>query len=202
MCVAGLSEVGGFGALADAVSSHSWTSDHLDLLPPSTHSDYPGPAVILGLGFVLGPAYWIGNQAIVQRTLGTRSASDARASYVLCGAIKLVFPVLLVLPGLLAIALYAKELGPPDGNWDANQVLPLMVSRLVPSGALGLLMGAFVAGVMANLDSYINSASTLLVNDLYRPFINPKATDERCLALGRGIVVCPSRRPAWSSAMK
>ena len=64
-----------------------------------------------------------------------------------------------------------------------------MVARLVPQGAMGLLMGAFVAGVMANLDSYINSASTLLVTDIYRPFVNPKASDERCLALGRVAVV-------------
>jgi SSS family solute:Na+ symporter len=189
MCFIGLKEIGGFGALADSVSSQTWTAEHYDLLPSASHEAYPWPAVILGLGFVLGPAYWIGNQAIVQRTLGTKSARDARASYVLAAVIKLVFPVLLVLPGLLAIGLFAHELGPPTENWDANQVLPLMVARLVPKGAMGLLMGAFVAGVMANLDSYINSASTLIVTDLYRPFINPKASDERCLALGRVAVV-------------
>jgi len=189
MCIIGLNEIGGFGALADAVSNQTWTAEHYDLLPSASHEAYPWPAVILGLGFVLGPAYWIGNQAIVQRTLGTKSAADARASYVLCAVIKLVFPVLLVLPGLLAIGLFARELGPPTENWDANQVLPLMVVRLVPKGAMGLLMGAFVAGVMANLDSYINSASTLMVTDLYRPFVNPKASDARCLALGRVAVV-------------
>ena len=107
----------------------------------------------------------------------------------LAGVAFLVFPVLLVLPGLLAIGLFARELGPPTENWDANQVLPLMVVRLVPKGAMGLLMGAFVAGVMANLDSYINSASTLMVTDIYRPFVNPKASDERCLVLGRVAVV-------------
>jgi SSS family solute:Na+ symporter len=189
MCFIGIREVGGFAALAESVSSQTWTADHYDLLPPTSHEAYPWPAVVLGLGFVLGPAYWIGNQAIVQRTLGTKSARDARASYVLCAVIKLVFPMLLVLPGLLAIALFARELGPPTDDWNANQVLPLMVARLVPKGAMGLLMGAFVAGVMANLDSYINSASTLLVTDIYRPFINPKASDARCLALGRIIVV-------------
>ncbi len=189
MCIIGLNEIGGFGALADSVSRQTWTAEHYDLLPSTSHEAYPWPAVILGLGFVLGPAYWIGNQAIVQRTLGTKSARDARASYVLCAVIKLVFPVLLVLPGLLAIGLFARELGPPTEHWDANQVLPLMVVRLVPKGAMGLLMGAFVAGVMANLDSYINSASTLMVTDLYRPFVNPKASDARCLALGRVAVV-------------
>jgi len=189
MCIVGLQEVGGIGALTEAVSQKAWTADHFDLLPSNSHEAYPGAAVVLGLGFVLGPAYWIGNQAIVQRTLGTRSAADARASYILCAAIKLVFPVLLVMPGLLAIALFADELGPPSGDWDANQVLPMMVVRLVPRGALGLLMGAFVAGVMANLDSYINSASTLLVNDIYRPFVNPTASDARCLAIGRVAVI-------------
>ncbi len=66
-------------------------------------------------------------------------------------------------------------------GWDANQVLPLMVKRLVPPGALGILMGAFIAGVMTNLESYVNSASTLLVTDLYRPFLRPNATDDECL---------------------
>jgi SSS family solute:Na+ symporter len=125
----------------------------------------------------------------VQRTLGASSEADARASYVFCAAIKLVFPFLLVLPGLIALALYAGELGPPGAGWDANQVLPLLVKRLVPPGAIGILMGAFIAGVMANLESYVNSASTLLVTDLYRPFLRPKASDEECLALGRWLVV-------------
>jgi SSS family solute:Na+ symporter len=59
----------------------------------------------------------------------------------------------------------------------------------VPPGALGLLMGAFIAGVMANLDSYVNSASTLLVTDLYRPFVRPGAGDAECLRVGRWLVV-------------
>ena len=189
ICVLGIREVGGVDTLMARVSELSWTREHFELLPSSSHPAYPWPAVVLGLGMVLGPAYWIGNQAIVQRTLGASSEDDARASYVFCAAIKLVFPVLLVLPGLIALALYAEELGPPGAGWDANQVLPLMVKRLVPPGALGILMGAFIAGVMANLESYINSASTLLVTDLYRPFVRPRASDEECLALGRFLVV-------------
>jgi SSS family solute:Na+ symporter len=189
MCVLGLREVGGVGAMVEKVSQLPWTREHFELLPSASHAAYPWPAVVLGLGVVLGPAYWIGNQAIVQRSLGTRSQEDARASYVFCAVIKLVFPVLLVLPGLLALALFSDELGAPVGGWDANQVLPLMVRRLVPSGALGILMGAFIAGVMSNLESYINSASTLLVTDLYRPFVRPRATDEECLSVGRGLVI-------------
>lgn len=189
LCFIGLREVGGVTAMVDKVSALPWTEEHFTLLPSASHEAFPWPAVILGLGLVLGPAYWVGNQAIVQRTFGVRSQADARASYVLAAVIKLVFPVLLVLPGLLALALYADELGPPTAGWDANQVLPMMISRLVPSGALGLLVGAFIAGVMANLDSYVNSASTLLVTDLYRPFVRPQASDEECLKVGRWLVI-------------
>jgi len=100
-----------------------------------------------------------------------------------------VFPVLLVLPGLLALALYAERLGSPGQHFDGNRVLPMMIVELVPTGALGLLMGAFVASVMANLEAYISSASTLLVTDLYRPFIKPNATDAESLRMGRVLVI-------------
>ena len=169
LCGIGLWHVGGPGAMIERVSALPWTGEHFELLPSASHPAYPWPAVVLGLGLVLGPAYWVGNQAIIQRTLGTKTEADARASYVFAATIKLVFPVLLVLPGLLALALFAKELGPPGQGWDGNRVLPKMIAALVPTGALGLLMGAFVASVMANLEAYISSASTLLVTDLYRP---------------------------------
>src|SRR5690606_24438241 len=189
LCVVGLREVGGVASMMEKVSALPWTGEHFELLPSASHEAFPWPAVVLGLGLVLGPAYWVGNQAIVQRTLGTRSQSDARASYVFAAAIKLVFPVLLILPGLLALALFADDLGAPTPGWDANQVLPMMIKRLVPPGALGLLIGAFIAGVMANLDSYVNSASTLLVTDLYRPLLRPRASDTECLAVGRWLVI-------------
>lgn len=189
ICILGLSAVGGLGGLKSTIAGLDWTEHHLKLLPPADHPVYPWPAVLLGLGFVLGPAYWIGNQAIVQRTLGTRSQNEARASYVFCAAVKLVFPVLLVLPGLIGLALFHEQLGRPGEGWDGNRVLPMLVTRLLPTGLLGLVIGAFLAGVLSNLDSYVNSASTMLVTDLYRPYVNPTATDRECLSLGRWLVV-------------
>jgi solute:Na+ symporter, SSS family len=189
ICGLGLAEAGGWAGVKAAVAQMEWTEHHLKLLPPADHPVYPWPAVLLGLGFVLGPAYWIGNQAIVQRTLGTRTQNEARASYVFCAAIKLVFPILLVVPGLVALALFSKELGEPGADWDGNRVLPMLVVRLLPPGVLGLVMGAFFAGVMSNLDSYVNSASTMIVTDIYRPFLRPQASDRECLALGRWLVL-------------
>ncbi|MBN1909830.1 MAG: sodium/solute symporter [Pirellulales bacterium] len=188
ICILGLNRVGGFGGLHETVSSLGWTEHHFDLILPRDHPEYPWPAVLLGLGFVLGPAYWIGNQAIVQRTLGTKSQQQARASYIFCAVIKLFFPVLLVLPGLIALALLHDKLGQPTADWDKNQILPLLVARLLPTGVLGIVMGAFLAGVLSNLDSYVNSASTLVVTDLYRP-LAPNRSDQHYLAVGRWLVI-------------
>lgn len=188
ICVLGLEQAGGIAGLKATIGAMDWTRHHFDMLPPMDHPVYPWPAVLLGLGFVLGPAYWIGNQAIVQRTLGARSQNEARASYVFCAAIKLVFPVLLVLPGLVALTLLSAQLGRPEGQWNGNRVLPLLLAHLLPPGVLGIVIGAFLAGILSNLDSYVNSASTLLVTDLYLPFVNRKATDVQCLKLGRWLV--------------
>ncbi len=189
ICISGLSQVGGFTGLHERVATIDWTEHHFQMILPADHPEYPWPAVLLGLGFVLGPAYWIGNQAIVQRAFGTKNQSHARASYLFCAFIKLFFPVLLVLPGLIGVALFHEELGRPGTEWQAgSQVLPLLVKRLLPTGVLGLVLGAFLAGVLSNLDSYVNSASTLLVNDLYRPFV-PSATDRHYLRTGQTLVV-------------
>lgn len=189
ICVLGLKEVGGWSALRETVSALPDTEHHFQLLRPANDPDYPWPAVLLGLGFVLGPAYWIGNQAIVQRSFGTKSQSEARASYVLCAAIKTIFPFLLVVPGLIGLALFHERLGSASADtWKNGGVLPELV-KLLPTGILGIVLGAFLAGIMSNLDSYVNSASTLCVTDLYKPLIRPQASDRECVWVGRILIV-------------
>ena len=196
ICILGLARVGGLAGLHETVSQLEWTEHHFHLVLPADHFEFPWPAVLLGLGFVLGPAYWIGNQAIVQRTLGSRSRGQARASYVFCAVLKLFFPLLLVLPGLIGLALFHEQLGAPfldaagtpNPAWNGDAVLPMLIGELLPTGVLGLVVGAFLAGVLSNLDSYINSASTLVVTDLYRPLL-PGAGDRHYLRVGRALVV-------------
>jgi SSS family solute:Na+ symporter len=194
ICILGLVDAGGFSGLAHSINQLDWTENHFHLVLPADHFAFPWPAVLLGLGFVLGPAYWIGNQAIVQRTLGARSQGQARASYVFCAVLKLLFPLLLVLPGLIGLALFHDELGKPfldnlgtpNKDWNGSAVLPRLMG-LLPPGVLGVVVGAFFAGIMSNLDSYINSVSTLVVTDLYRPFV-PGADDRHYLRVGRWLV--------------
>jgi len=189
LCILGLHHVDGVAGLKDKIGQIPWAKHHLQMVLPADHPNFAWPAVLLGLGFVLGPAYWIGNQAIVQRTLGSASRAQARASYLFCATIKLAFPLLLVLPGVIALALFYEDLGKPSmAGWKGNGVLPMLVVRLLPTGVLGIVMGAFVAGVLSNLESYVNSASTMFVTDLYRPFL-PNKPDRHYLAAGRWLVV-------------
>lgn len=194
ICVYGLRETGGWSGLQERIAAlpadQFHTEHHFDLmLPADSDTPFAWPAVVLGLGFVLGPAYWIGNQAIVQRSFGAKSQHEARAAYVLCAAIKLVFPLLLVVPGLIGLALFHDQLGPADGpQWKKGGVLPQVV-QLLPRGVLGVVLGAFLSGVMNNLDSYVNSATTLWVNDIYRPLLRPRASDHECVIVGRWMVV-------------
>ncbi len=189
ICIIGLNEAGGWFEMRRTIGELDWAKHHFQFVLPTDHPEYPWPAVLLGLGFVLGPAYWIGNQAIVQRSFGTKSAAHARASYLFCAVIKLFFPFLLVVPGLIGLALFHDKLGTPmpGADWDGNRVLPMVV-QLLPRGVVGVVFGAFMAGVLSNLDSYVNSASTLVVTDLYRPLF-PLASDRQCLAVGRWLVI-------------
>ncbi len=79
ICLIGLERAGGWSAMQHSIESAGlpWTAHHFSLVPPADHPKYSWPAVFLGLCLVLGPSYWIGNQAIVQRNFGTRSENEA-----------------------------------------------------------------------------------------------------------------------------
>jgi SSS family solute:Na+ symporter len=105
---------------------------HMHAFLPSDHPDFPWPGVILGLGFVLSPAYWCANQAILLRTLGARSEWDGRASMIFAALAKTFVPVLIILPGFVALALSTEKLAVSDS------ALPWVVKNVLPPGPSGL----------------------------------------------------------------
>lgn len=180
----GLSEVGGVGGLIEKVQAMGdSTAHHLTLfLPADSTSPYGWPAVIFGLGFVLAPAYWFGNQAIIQRTLGARSAYDAKAGLIWAGVLKIFIPILMVVPGLIALAMFPKL----ESSDDA---LPTLIREFLPPGMVGLVFAAFLAALMSTVDSYLNSAATLWTRDLYQRFLIREASDRHYLHVGRLLTV-------------
>jgi SSS family solute:Na+ symporter len=190
----GLSDVGGISGLLEKISAIEETRrpagqaasgvlEHAQLiLPVDTASPFPWTGIFFGLGLILGPAYWIGNQAIVQRALGARSEFEAKASYVWGALLKNIIPVIVAVPGLIALAKYP-ELASGD------DAVPTLVARMLPVGLKGLFLAAFMAALMSSVDSYLNSAATILTTDLYKRFLRPAATDEQLLRIGRIVTV-------------
>lgn len=160
------------------------------ILPVDTPSPFPWTGIYFGLAWVLSPAYWIGNQAIIQRSLGARSAFEAQASYVWGALLKNVIPLIIAVPGLIAVAVLP-ELA------DGDQAIPRLVGELLPAGLRGMFVAAFLAALMSSIDSYLNSAATLVTNDLYVRFWRPDATGERLLQVGRWATLA---LVAWSVA--
>lgn len=152
---------------------------HLHLiLPVDTPTPFPWPGILFGLALILSPAYWIGNQAIIQRSLGSKSEFEAKASYVWGALLKNVIPIVIAVPGLIALALY------PDIG-DGDQAIPTLVTRILPSGIRGIFFAAFLAAMMSSVDSYLNSASTIVSYDFLKRFSKTAISETRILTLGR-----------------
>jgi solute:Na+ symporter, SSS family len=166
---------------ADTAVAHNSEDaiEHTSLiLPVDTNSPFPWTGIYFGLALILSPAYWIGNQAIIQRSLGARSEFEAKASYIWGAVLKNLIPIIVAVPGLIAVALL------PDLE-DGDSAFPSLVNHLLPVGLRGLFVAAFLAALMSSIDSYLNSAATIVSHDLYKRFVNRDVTDERLLTLGR-----------------
>lgn len=156
-------------------------SEHLSLvLPVESQSPGPWPAILFGLCFVVGPGYWLGNQCIVQRALGAKSEYEAKASYVYGALIKNLIPFVVAIPGLIALVKF-----PNVGHERADDALGQLVGSILPAGFRGAFVAAFLAALMSSVDSYLNSATTLYVNDFYRRFYRPHADEGQMLTVGR-----------------
>jgi SSS family solute:Na+ symporter len=188
----GLVEVGGVGALAEKVaareaeqaSDEGRGTEHNELiLPVDTETPFPWPGILFGLALVLSPAYWIGNQAIVQRSLGARSAFHAKAAYIWGALLKNIIPLVIALPGLVAFALL------PDLE-DGDNAFPTLATMLLPVGLRGLFLAAFLAALMSSVDSYLNAAATIFTRDLFQRFASQSDDDVRLLHVGRIVTLC------------
>ena len=148
------------------------------ILPADADTPFPWTGIFFGLALILSPAYWIGNQAIVQRSLGAASEFEAKAAYVWGALLKNLVPVVVAVPGLIAFIKF------PELT-DGDQAFPELISHLLPVGLKGLFLAAFLAALMSSIDSYLNSASTIVSNDFYKRFYRRDASDVSLLMVGR-----------------
>ena len=141
-----------------------------------SYKDLPGLSVLLGGMWVMNVSYWGFNQYIIQRALAAKDIREAQKGIVLAAFLKLLMPVIIVLPGIAAIAL-APNLERPD------EAYPHLMAML-PSGILGIVFAALIAAIVASMGSKINSIATIFTMDVYRP-LRPNTAPQRLVLIGR-----------------
>jgi SSS family solute:Na+ symporter len=148
------------------------------ILPPSNpnYKNLPGLSVLLGGMWVMNVSYWGFNQYIIQRALGAKDIREAQKGIVLAAFLKLLMPVIIVLPGIAA-AVLAPNLARPD------EAYPHLMAML-PTGILGLVFAALIAAIVASMGSKINSIATIFTMDVYRP-LRPQTSQQRLVLIGR-----------------
>ena len=180
----GIFKLGGISEFVGIISSMGErTKDHFSLvLPVDTKTPHPWSGILFGLGFVLANAYWIGNQSIVQRSLGARSMADAKASYIFGALLKILIPFAMVVPGIISLA-YNPNIA------DADKAMATLIKEIMPTGLLGIFFAAFLAGLMSSVDSFLNSAATVWTTDIYKKYFRPDGDDAHYLKVGRSFTI-------------
>ena len=178
LTIVGLGEVGGFAGLRAALPA-----DYFHMIKPLSDPSYPWIGSTIGV-LILGIWYWCTDQSIVQKTLSARGISDARKGTLLCAALKILPLFILIVPGLIAKALFPAIV-------TGDNAFPTLVVRLLPPGLKGLLVAALMAALMSAMSSVLNSCSTLVTMDIYKK-THPNRSERQLVLFGRittGVVV-------------
>jgi SSS family solute:Na+ symporter len=161
---AGAGILAGFATLVARVPDHF----HMILTPDNPHyKELPGLAVLVGGMWIANLSYWGCNQYIVQRALAAKSISEAQKGVIFAAYLKLLMPVIIVLPGIAAVVL-APDLPRSD------QAYPTMM-QLLPTGVVGLVFAALIAAIVSSTASKINSIATIFTLDIYNKTGAPKS---------------------------
>jgi SSS family solute:Na+ symporter len=152
--------------------------------------------MLFGLWFVLGFGYWCTDFLVVQRAMAANSMSAARKTPLIAALPKMFFPVLVVLPGMVAMALTFQSGRSgfslpvkPDGSFNYDLTMPMMLVHYLPSGLLGLGLTALMASFMSGMAGNVTAFNTVWTYDIYQGYLRPGQSDRHYLRMGRSATV-------------
>jgi solute:Na+ symporter, SSS family len=145
--------------------------------------------IVFGLGGVIAFGYWTTDFLVVQRAMAAKDLRSAKIAPIIASYFKMIVPVIVILPGLLALAVLPFRLVPESsagaGLHSYNEVLPLMLARYCGPGLLGLGVTALIAGFMSGMAGNVSAFATVWTYDIYRPYIHKCGSDKHYLLVGR-----------------
>jgi len=201
----GLKDMGGWGGLTAKLetvatnagySAGAWSNSWHHLNAASANPmgvEWFG--MVMGLGFVLSFGYWCTDFLVVQRAMAADSMTAARRTPLLAALPKMLFPALVILPGMIAIALHATRPGGflpvgSDGTPNYNLAVPMMLAHYLPSGLLGLGLTALMASFMSGMAGNVTAFNTVWTYDIYQSYVRPGQSDAHYLRVGHVTTVC------------
>lgn len=176
LAIIGIMEVGGVTAIYQKTPGHFW-----NLVHPATDKDYPWPAILLGYP-VAAVAFFCTDQAMVQSVLGAKNLEQGQLGISFIGWLKILSLPLFILTGILCYILF-------PGLKDPTEAYMTMVTNLFPPGMNGLVIVVLIAVLVGTIGSSLNALSTVFTSDVYVKKINPSATNEQIIRMGRITVV-------------
>ncbi|WGU68707.1 sodium/sugar symporter [Capnocytophaga canimorsus] len=173
---------------------------HFKMILDKSHPEYmnlPGIAVLVGGLWVANLYYWGFNQYIIQRTLAAKSLKESQKGIVFAAFLKMIVPILVVIPGIVAYVMYQGGNGTAvidgvkeafvgaDGNIMNDNAYPWLIKTFIPSGIKGLVVAALAAAIVSSLASMLNSTATIFTMDIYKQNINKNASQKQLVNVGR-----------------
>ncbi|MEX0680533.1 MAG: sodium/sugar symporter [Balneolales bacterium] len=172
---------GGNGAISGIADLLRQAPGHFEMILDRSHPFYyelPGISVLIGGLWIANISYWGCNQYIIQRALAAKSVMEAQRGLLFAGYLKLLMPLIVVIPGIAAFG-FGADLMRPD------EAYPWLLGEFVPIGLRGLAFAALIAAIASSLSSMTNSTSTIFTMDIYRVHFHKKASEKNLVLTGR-----------------
>jgi SSS family solute:Na+ symporter len=193
--VAGLIETGGWNGMVRRIQAafpgqdftHLWSSvGSASANPMGLH----WTGVVFGWGIAISFGYWTTDFLVVQRVMSAKDLRSAQMGTIIGGFVKLMVPLIVIVPGLLALAVLPFHLVPETmasspGVHTYNEALPLMLARYCGPGLLGLGVTALIAGFMSGMAGNVSAFATVWTYDIYKPLLRKDASEDHYLQMGR-----------------
>ena len=157
----------------------------------------PGIGVLIGGMWVANLYYWGFNQYIIQRALAAKSLKEAQKGLAFAAFLKLLLPVFVVIPGIIAFVLFTQPEGTAiienirsdftraDGSVVYDISYPWLIRTFIPTGLKGLVVAALTAAIVSSLASMLNSTSTIFTMDIYKPYLSKRTDGSDLVFVGR-----------------
>jgi len=173
-----LAQLGGDGGMLEGARSLMDQQEERFNSVGGEESSVPFGTIFSGI-FLLNLFYWTTNQQIIQRTFGASSLAEGQKGVLLTGALKLLGPVYLVIPGMIAFTMFA------DQGIDKDKAYGMLVNRVLPAPLTGFFAAAMIGAILSSFNSALNSSCTLFSVGLYKGHIHKGASDEQVIRSGK-----------------